>query len=178
MNPGDGLITKIGSIQVGGTEYKYTPVEAFVLELSRDSSAAPGGNKQVILHVTNTSKNSAELFPAELAFHAFTVSKHKWPDPSDGPSTAFYTRHTLMSYVGSPERPQVHVAAPKLETRTRIEPGKTLLISLDLAFPVGDYDLVASYGGEVLESKAIASDMLAITVDSGGEIVTSFQHIK
>ena len=183
-NPGDALIRRykiIGPALVGS--------QGPGLEGVKISARSDFGRDRATAFLI-TIENSADS-PIQIESDAIgptllgpqpTVSGKKYTclSPSDGKSTAWITRGTLLSpssvscsYDGHLLVSANYSVDPssKVPERFSLNHGESKQIRLIIKVPAGSYQFLVGYGGGVHEGKSLASNTISFHVDSDGKPV-------
>jgi hypothetical protein len=188
MNPGDGLITKLEVLGPAEEPSAKTGGNALPLLDGLVLTAAPnfpeGGHNEFVITLRNTGPAAREIDMGALGPTLFAKKSLEdctvfMGSPSDGPSFAAATRHSIPSlYNGSAS--SCSWGNKEIRIRLFLEPGlvfpehrslaagETVEIPIRFELTPGEYEFVAGYGGGVHASRPLATSRFGFEVDVAG----------
>lgn len=174
INPGDGLVKQykvLGPAPDSDHVMILNGLE-FVLTSDLDASGSPAFQ----LAIRNTGEMPVEVRGDEIALTLLGSNRNMPFRASDGASVAWITRtyllngsssdreidgeNTSTSYSLDPEN--------TLPRRFEVMPGESRSTRILFRLPLGEYQLIFGYGGDVHEGKSLASNALSFDVNHAG----------
>jgi hypothetical protein len=173
VNPGDGLIQKIGSVEPDFPfPDAYPPVVGVEL---RVHPAFIDDRVRFTIEVSNTGREPIKLSHSDFGV---TVLRKKQDrerhgfDPSDGLSTVVLTRFAVWNASSDSvtESPLLFIKSSHLRDIVTLSPGAKETLEVEAKLGAGEYEFLAGYGGGVHESVAVISNRVCFDVPLRGVV--------
>ena len=175
MNPGDALIHKYTIIGFAPRDPRGQAIEGVSIKAHSDFDS--NGTTAFLITIENSAGTPIEIDSGEIGPTLLGLKKLNIFAASDGNSTAWITRATLLHStnlrvtIGNQTLSADYDIDPKIHVPARftLRPGETKQARVLFRVPSGPYQFLVGFGGGVHEGKSIASNAISFHVDDDGK---------